>query len=45
MSYENVTIDGTVRLENAPEAPVIVEKPYFKTKHGVMNLGIMVSHN
>ena len=42
MSYENVTIDGTVRIENAPEPPVSVEKPYLKTLYGIINLGILV---
>merc|ERR1711935_126458 len=38
----NVILDGQVRLENAPEAPVIVEKPYLKTPYGIINLGIVV---
>ena len=38
--YENVRIDGTVRIENAPEAPV--EKPYLKTPTGIANAGILV---
>ena len=42
MSYENVTIDGTVRIENAPEPPVSVEKSYLKTPYGIINLGILV---
>ncbi len=39
--YENVRIDGTVRIENAPEVPV--EKPYWKTPAGIANAGILVT--
>ena len=38
--YENVRIDGTVRIENDPEAPV--KKPYLKTPTGIANAGILV---
>ena len=42
--YENVTIDGTVRIENAPEPPTppLVEKPFWKQPIGIVNAGILV---